>query len=187
MSDLSTEAYLADEAARQAEVVRHRLRARHDDYLRPTRVRTVTRSRFRTLARRTAATGTPFGAHTVVYRDDGRVLLVRHEGVDMWVVPGGGVGEDERLREAARRELREEAGIGADYEGLALLTRVEFRTDGHEAWGVLPVFAARAAETDTEVRDPDDEISEARWFADLPPDTRDREDIQAWRDRAPSG
>jgi 8-oxo-dGTP diphosphatase len=48
---------------------------------------------------------------------------------------------------------------------------------------VLPVFAARAAETTLTVDDPDEEISAARWFADLPEDTRDREELLAWRDR----
>lgn len=187
MSDISTEGYLADEACRQAEVALHRLRRQHEDYLSPTQVRSVSKHRFRTLARRTADNGAPFGAHTLVYREDGDVLLVRHEGVDMWVVPGGGVDDGESFREAARRELGEEAGVEATYEGLALLTRVEYRTAGHDAWGVLPVFAARAETTDPEVSDPDDEISEARWFAELPPDTRDRDDIDTWRQRALSG
>jgi hypothetical protein len=48
---------------------------------------------------------------------------------------------------------------------------------------VLPVFAATAETTATTISDPDDEISAAEWFADLPADTRDREDLLAWRER----
>ncbi|MFB6084656.1 MAG: NUDIX hydrolase [Halorientalis sp.] len=175
--------YLADEADQRAEQTYHRLAGDHDDYVEFERTRTVSRSRFRTVADRIRENGLPYGAHTLVYRDSGDLLLVRHEGVDMWVVPGGEVRPDESLRDGARRELREEAGIDADYEGLGILARVEFHSDGHRAWGVLPVFAARAETTDLEVDDPDGEISDARWFDDLPPDTRDRAELLTWRDR----
>jgi 8-oxo-dGTP diphosphatase len=64
-----------------------------------------------------------------------------------------------------------------------MATRVEFAAAEHVAWGVLPVYAARAVTTEPTVDDPDGEISDAQWFADLPPDTRDREELLAWRDR----
>lgn len=173
--------YLSEEASAQAEEVYHRLRADYDGFLEFTQTRTVSRPRFRTLADRVVTSGTPFGAHTAVARDDGSILLVRHDGVDMWVVPGGEVAADEQLHETARRELAEEAGIEATYDGLAFLTRVEFRCGDADAWGVLPVYAARARTTGLEVSDPDGEISAARWFDRLPPDTRDREQLSRWR------
>ncbi|WP_299265042.1 NUDIX hydrolase [Halorientalis sp.] len=176
--------YLADEAGQQAEQTYHRLAGDHEDYIEYERTRTVSRSRFRTVANRIRENGLPYGSHTLVYRDSGALLLVRHEGVDMWVVPGGEVRSDESLREGARRELQEEAGIDATYEGLGILGRVNFRSEGHRAWGVLPVFAARAETTDLEVCDPDGEISEARWFTELPVDTRDRAELLSWRERA---
>jgi 8-oxo-dGTP diphosphatase len=174
--------FLASEATRRAERVLHRLQRRHGEYLRFDRTTSVSRERFRTLAERIRAAGTPYGAHTVVRRDSGELLLVRHETVDRWVLPGGCVEHDESLREAARRELAEEAGLEADYEGLAMVTRVEVRHGDRTTWGVLPVFEARPRTTTPTVADPDGEISEARWFdaADLPQDTRDREDLLAW-------
>ncbi|WP_435125496.1 NUDIX domain-containing protein [Halobaculum sp. D14] len=176
--------FLADEARQTAERAAHRLDAEYDDYLRWERSRTVSRARFRTLADRVKRTGAPFGAHTVVYRSDGDLLLVRHDGVDKWVVPGGGVRDDETFREAAERELAEEAGVDAEYDGLAICNRVAVACDDHELWGVLPVFAAEADPDATpEVRDPDDEISAASWFSTLPADTRDRADLQAWREK----
>jgi ADP-ribose pyrophosphatase YjhB (NUDIX family) len=108
---------------------------------------------------------------------------VRHEGVDLWVLPGDGVDGSETFREATERELREEAGVEATYEGLGMLSRVEVRSADYHTWGVLPVYAARAESTEVEVDDPEEEISDARWFEDLPPDTRDREDLLAWRER----
>ncbi len=175
--------FLADEADRQAERARHQLRERYDNYLGWERTRPVSRPRFRTLAERIKTSGAPFGAHTIVYRDSGELLLCRHDAVDRWVLPGGEVAPDETFREAAERELAEEGGVEVSYEGLAVCNRIELVCTGGEyrTWGVLPVFAARAETTVPEVTDPDGEISVARWFDELPRDTRDRSDLVAWR------
>ncbi|MFB6218930.1 MAG: NUDIX domain-containing protein [Halobacteriaceae archaeon] len=178
--------YLATDAEQCAEQAYHRLVEAYGDFLEFERARSVSRDRFRTLAERVVATGAPYGAHTAVYRPSGELLLVRHEGVGMWVLPGGEPEDGESFREAAERELAEEAGLPADYEGLAMVTRYRFSCRGHDAWGVLPVFAARAS-GQPEVRDPDGEITAARWFADLPEDTRDREELETWRERALDG
>jgi len=175
--------YLASRASQRAEQAYDDLRRSHSDFIEVTRTNHVSRNRFRTLATRVSETGAPFGAHTIVYQPSGELLLVRHEGVDMWVVPGGGVDPGETFREAAERELREEAGVRAAYQGLAMTTRITFTCEDYTTWGVLPVFQARAETTTPHVRDPDDEISTARWFDDLPEDTRDREDLQTWRER----
>lgn len=177
--------YLASQANQRAEQAYHALTADRDSesYLEFERERTVSRRRFRTLAERVECSGAPYGAHTIVYRESGELLLVRHEGVGLWVLPGGGLDGDESFREAAERELNEEAGVDVSYDGLAMLTRIRFRCDGHEAWGVMPVYAAEAETTVPEVQDPDDEISKARWFETLPPDTRDRDDLLEWRER----
>jgi hydroxymethylglutaryl-CoA reductase (NADPH) len=67
-----------------------------------------------------------------------------------------------------------------------------FRTDGVSSSTAVAEWAranqnelaAAAESTEPEVSDPDGEISEARWFDDLPEDTRDRHDLEAWRDHA---
>lgn len=176
--------YTATEASQRAEQAYHQLSRRYEASLEFERRRGVSRSRFRTLSERIRLSGAPYGAHTIVYRPDGELLLVRHEGVDMWVLPGGEIQPGEEFREAARRELDEEAGVEATYEGLAILDRIAITCGEHETWGVLPVFAARAETTETAIDDPDGEISRAGWFADPPQDTRDREELLAWRERA---
>lgn len=53
-----------------------------------------------------------YGVRTIVMAPDGAVLLVRHRaGPYAWVLPGGGVGRDEAIADAAAREIKEEAGI----------------------------------------------------------------------------
>jgi 8-oxo-dGTP pyrophosphatase MutT (NUDIX family) len=177
--------FLADEARQQSEQTYHRLRDRHGEFMEVDRFRRVTRDRFRTLARRVKDTGAPFGTHSIVRRESEDVLLVRHEGVDLWVLPGGEVDATEAFREAAERELHEEAGVSATYDGVTLVTRVEVTDGDHTLWGVVPVFFARAETTDLSVNDPDGEISDARWFSfdDLPEDTRDRSVLLTWRER----
>lgn len=172
--------FRADEAAQQAERTYHDLAAA-DDYLEFETQKRVSRRRFRTVTERIRDNGAPYGAHTLAYRPSGELVLVRHDAVDQWVLPGGESHDGESFRAAAERELAEEAGIEAAYEGIGLLGRVEFRTDEHSTWGVLPIFEARATSTDLAVTDPDDEISRARWFDDLPADTRDREELLTWR------
>jgi ADP-ribose pyrophosphatase YjhB (NUDIX family) len=48
--------------------------------------------------------------------DQGRVLLSKRDDLNVWNLPGGRVDSDERLAEAAAREVREETGVIAHVE-----------------------------------------------------------------------
>lgn len=173
--------YLASEADQQAEQVYHRFAGEADDYVEYETTRWVSRDRFQTVAERIESHGLPFGAHTLAYQPSGELLLVKQASIDTWVLPGGEVGPDETVREGARRELGEEAGIDVEYDGLGILGEVRFHSDGHETWGVLPIFEGEATSTAPDVSDPDGEIVDARWFEQLPENTRDRAVLGEWR------
>ena len=175
--------YLASEARQQAEQVYHRLADEHAEYVEYETTRSVTRDRFRTVAQRIEAHGLPFGAHTLAYRPSGELLLVKQTYLDAWVLPGGEVEAGETVRDGARRELDEEAGIDVSYDGLAILGEVRFHSHGHETWGVLPIFQGETNSTDLVVDDPDGEITHARWFDELPENTRDRAVLRDWRQK----
>jgi ADP-ribose pyrophosphatase YjhB (NUDIX family) len=91
----------------------------------------------------------------IVNGDD--VLLIRHTYQPGWFMPGGGLKRKETLEEAARRELREETGLGVTALELAgLFTNVaEGKTDH--------VVVFRAMVAGQPVSD-SPEIAECRWF-----------------------
>jgi 8-oxo-dGTP pyrophosphatase MutT (NUDIX family) len=175
--------FLGDEARQQAERTYHRLGEHHAGYVEYETTKGVSRDRFRTVARRIKDNGAPYGAHTITYTPSGELLLVRHEAIGQWVLPGGETDGDEGFREAAERELSEEAGVEAAYDGLGMLGRVTFEAGDHRTWGVLPIYQASTREQEPTVRDPDGEIVEAAWFDELPADTRDRQQLLTWRQR----
>jgi 8-oxo-dGTP pyrophosphatase MutT (NUDIX family) len=53
------------------------------------------------------------GVRVVVLDGEGKLLLVkqRHEGRDIWMLPGGAIEEGETSAEAAIREVKEETGL----------------------------------------------------------------------------
>ncbi|MFW6436292.1 MAG: NUDIX hydrolase [Halococcoides sp.] len=172
--------YLADDAAQEAEQLTHRLRERHDDPVEFDLQRHVSRSRFRTIVDRIRENGLPYGAQVLVRTPANAVLLVKEVHHDQWVLPGGQIHDDETIREGARRELREEAGICVDLDGLGLLGRVQFYSEGHRTWGVLPVYEAVTDRVEPSIDDPDGEVLAADWFTDPPEDTRDRSVLERY-------
>lgn len=101
----------------------------------------------------------------VLLAKEGRILLVRHTYRSGWHLPGGGIKRRETVEAAARREVREEAGVEMGKVALVgVYSNFENYASGHNI-----LFAS---EDFTIVGNPDGEIAERRWFApdELPDD-----------------
>jgi len=94
----------------------------------------------------------------IVYRDDGKILLVRSRfSRQEWALPGGGVRHNESYEQAAVREVLEE--IGLKIHNLRYLGKA----NSHESYVKFSVrvFAAHASDYDIKCNF---EIMESRWF-----------------------
>ena len=94
----------------------------------------------------------------IVYRDDGKILLVRGRfSRQKWALPGGGVKHNESYEQAAVREALEE--IGLKIHNLRYLGKA----NSHESYAKFSVrvFVAHASDYDIRCNF---EMMEARWL-----------------------
>ena len=115
--------------------------------------------------------GTLGGAGCWTTDEDGRVLLVRHEGETTWSDPGGKQEPGESLEEAARRETREEAGVEVEIQGVQQAHRVENRDETGEKPPIhrlIVVFDAEYVSGDPQPRE--GEIADVKWLDEHPDD-----------------
>lgn len=94
----------------------------------------------------------------IVYRDDGKILLVRGRfSRQEWALPGGGVKHNESYEQAAVRETLEEVGLRVHN------LRYLGKANSHESYAKFSVrvFVAHASDYDIKCNF---EIMEARWF-----------------------
>jgi 8-oxo-dGTP pyrophosphatase MutT (NUDIX family) len=100
----------------------------------------------------------------VLFRDGaGRVLLVEPIYKDYWELPGGAVEADESPYDAARREVKEELGLGLSLGRLLVVDWVPPRSGRTE--GVMFVFDGGVLDptASVEIRLPADELRSWAW------------------------
>jgi 8-oxo-dGTP pyrophosphatase MutT (NUDIX family) len=120
--------------------------------------------------------GLTLGVRAMVIDGEDRVFLVKHGYVTGWHLPGGGVERGETVRQALRRELREEANIEVIdpplLHGVFLNAAVSRRDH-------IALFVVRGFRQET-LPQPSYEIIDHRFFglaelpADVTPGTRRR-------------
>ena len=114
----------------------------------------------------------PIPSVGVLVVHEGRALLVQRgqePSLGRWTIPGGVIEVGETIREAGRRELREECGIEVEVgEPLETFEVVRRDEDGRVRFHYI-IFDLLGTYRGGELTHADD-VSDARWFslADLP-------------------
>lgn len=116
------------------------------------------------------------GVGVVVWYHDQMLLIKRGKAprAGQWSLPGGAQHLGETLADAARRELREEAGLDIEPgEIIATLDLIDRDDDGRVRYHYTLVdFTAEALSPDVQ---PGDDATDARWF-----DRQDLDDLGLW-------
>jgi len=116
------------------------------------------------------------GVGVVVWQDDQVLLIKRSKAprAGQWSLPGGAQHLGETLAEAAKREVREEAGIDVILgEIIATLDLIDRDDDGRVRYHYTLVdFTADALSTDLQ---PGDDAADAQWFG-----TQDLDSLSLW-------
>jgi ADP-ribose pyrophosphatase YjhB (NUDIX family) len=119
---------------------------------------------------------------------DDRLLVIRNDWADGWLLPGGGVEPGEDWERAAVREVYEETGVTVTVDRPVCVGRGHFRNA--ESGTTLPaeayvVFAATPTDGTTLAADPgvdDEDIRDVAWFHVRPDDVHDREQLELFLD-----
>lgn len=108
----------------------------------------------------------------LVKNADGKFLLVKKpEGVGpyagMYLTPGGGVKEGERLKEAAQRELHEETGVKVNnLKPLLFDDDITENWQGVEKHFIMLLYTADYVSGDLKPTEGDDDhLEDIRWFS----------------------
>ena len=165
-----TQSPLTEQTRRAVDDALARLREEYGEFERVEKTWRVDREAYEFTRDRFEA-GTLGGAGAWIRDDDGRALVVRHEGETAWSDPGGKAEPGESPEETAEREAREETGVECDIEDVLQAHVVETVCKGPDSdplYELIVVFAA--SYVGGEVTPEEGEIAEAKWVTELPED-----------------
>ena len=106
---------------------------------------------------------------------DGKVLLVHHRKLGMWLPPGGHIDGNELPTECAVREAKEEAGVDIEIMGQEenydrvrvmlhpKIVQLEDIEPGHQHIDLI--YFAKLKDESQKVKNEDVGVSEVRWFS----------------------
>jgi ADP-ribose pyrophosphatase YjhB (NUDIX family) len=106
---------------------------------------------------------------------DGKVLMIHHKKMGMWLPPGGHTNENELPTECAVREAKEEAGVDIEIIGQEehhdrvkvmahpKIVQLEDIEPGHQHIDL--VYFAKMKDKTQEIRNDDKGVNEVRWFS----------------------
>jgi ADP-ribose pyrophosphatase YjhB (NUDIX family) len=111
-----------------------------------------------------------------VFRNDGKILLVRERADSLWSLPGGWLDVGESPREAAAREVREESGYAVTTGRLLAVLDKGKHPHPPQPFVVLKIFIECAIAHDEPLATDGVEVSESGFFGAgaLPPLSLDR-------------
>lgn len=119
------------------------------------------------LVRTFEAFGVVGGAGVRVRDDAGRVLLVRFDGTEGWVDPGGGRRPGESYPECATRAVRETTGVEVTARGLAQV-QLLYMDDWTTRGPVPNPYVCFHGELDGGDVEPGGGVAEVRWAGEVP-------------------
>ncbi|MFP8958650.1 NUDIX domain-containing protein [Natrialbaceae archaeon A-CW3] len=109
------------------------------------------------------------GAGVWLRNTAGEILLVRNEGDDGWADPGGKVDPGESVERAAKREVREEAGVDCRLTGVCEVHTITNRCETNALPDVLEAIVIFDGEyVSGEPQPREGEIADVDWFRNPP-------------------
>ncbi len=106
---------------------------------------------------------------------DGKVLMIHHKKMGMWLPPGGHTNENELPTECAIREAKEEAGVDIEIIGQEehhdrvkvmlhpKIVQLEDIEPGHQHIDLI--YFGKLKDKMQEIRNDDKGVNEVRWFS----------------------
>jgi len=100
----------------------------------------------------------------LITSEEGKVLLFRTKGKDIWTCPGGKIENNESDLECLKRELKEEACIEVEEADFLLETPIE-PAAGNPGKFVIMRFYIVKKYTGTPQLNPEDNVGEMKWIS----------------------